>query len=314
MDTVRFGICGTGSFGRRRAKALKQTRGAAVTLGWSRRQTTRDVFSSELDAPTVEHWRDLCESSEVDAVLVCTTNSEHFPHARAALAAGKHVMVEIPLCSSAAQAQELAAMADLNSLVVHHGIQMRHHPDYAEQIEQMRRVGPLLYGIEHSHWGYGPHRRWHQDPALNAGAREFLAFYMPRWMDAFGGVARATGTQSVAEDWSSATIALEFAAGGYCSVGYTLGEDVMDQETERIVGRLGMIRRNDREPHVLVTAEGEQALPTRPMDLVRCDVEAFRDEILGERDHRAPLQTDLRAIELVDLAFGGNVREDGVAD
>jgi predicted dehydrogenase len=42
-------------------------------------------------------YRDLCASDLVDAVLVCTSGS-HVPAAIAALEAGKHVLVEKPLC------------------------------------------------------------------------------------------------------------------------------------------------------------------------------------------------------------------------
>lgn len=303
METIRFGISGTGSFGRTRAKALQKTRGAVVTLGWSRTQPTRDLFSREVDAPTVDHWQELCASPDVDAVLVCSTNVEHFPHARAALAAGKHVLVEIPLSTSAAQAKELAQLAASQSLVLHHGIQVRHHPDYREHIEQIRSVGPLLHGIEHSHWDYGEHRRWNADPALNAGGRDFVAYYMPRWMDAFGEVERATGAQSRADTWSSASITMDFAAGGYFTVGYTLGEGVWSRNTELIVGRDGMIRQDDDNPRVLITADAKRAVALSKVDGVLCEVEAFRDEILGRRDHRTPLQTDLRALDLVDTAI-----------
>ena len=303
MDTIRFGICGTGSFGRTRAKGLQKARGAVVTLGWSRSRSTRDLFSQELDAPTVEHWQELCASPDVDAVLVCSTNVDHFPHARAALAAGKHVLVEIPLSTSAAQAKELALLAASQSLVLHHGIQVRHHPEYREHIEQIRRIGPLLYGIEHSHWAYGAHRRWNADPALNPGGRDFVAYYMPRWMDAFGEVERVTGAQSRADTWSSASITMDFTAGGYFTVGYTLGESVWSRETELIVGRDGMICQDDDNAQVLITADTRQALALSNVDGVQCEVEAFRDEILGLRDHRTPLETDLRALDLVDVAL-----------
>ena len=305
MDTIRFGICGTGSFGRTRAKALQKAQGAKVALGWSRSQSTRDLFRQELNMPTVEHWQELCTNPEVDAVLVCSTNVEHFVHARAALAAGKHVLVEIPLSTSAARARELAQLADSQSLVLHLGIQGRHHPDYVEHVERMQSIGPLLHGIEHSYWDYGSHRRWNADPALNPGGRDFLAYYMPRWMDAFGDVVRATGAQSRADTWSSATITMEFAAGGYCTVGYTLGEGVWSPTTELIVGRTGMIFQDGENESVLTTEDSRKGLVMTKVDGVLCEVEAFRDEILGRRDHRGNLQTDLRALDLVDEGVVG---------
>jgi predicted dehydrogenase len=48
---------------------------------------------------------------ELDAVSVCTWNSEHAPVAIAALNAGKHVLCEKPMATSAAAAQEMLAAA-----------------------------------------------------------------------------------------------------------------------------------------------------------------------------------------------------------
>ena len=303
METIRFGICGAGSFGRTRAKALKRMQGARVTLGWSRTQQTRSKFQQELDAATVEHWEQLCDSPEVDAVLVCSTNVEHFPQARAALAAGKHVLVEIPLSMNAPQARELAQLATAKGLVLHHGLRGRHHPDYAQHIEQIRRIGPLLHGIDNTSWDFGPARTWNADPALNAGGRDFLAYFMPRWMEAFGEVRRVTGTQSRTQSWSAASITMDFSAGGHITVGHAIGEGMLSRPIQMIVGTEGMICQGDDGDLVLITADGEEPLGPRPLDTVQCGCEAFRDEILGLRDHLTPLQYDLRALELVDEAM-----------
>lgn len=302
METVRFGICGTGQFGRSRAKALKEMQGGEVTLGWSRSEQTRQKFQQELDAPTVEHWQQLCESPDVDAVLVCSANVDHFPQAQAALAAGKHVLVEIPLSMNAPQARELAGLAAAESLVLHHGLKWRYHPDHPRHIEQIRRVGPLLNGIDHASWDFGSARRWNADPSLNAGGRDFLAYFMPRWMEAFGEVSRVTGTQSRTHAWSSASITMDFSADGYITVSYAIGEGIWGRDVKLIVGAEGMICQGKDGTLVLTTSDGEQPLEPRPVDAVKCECEAFRDEILGERDHRGPLQHDLRALELVDEA------------
>ena len=54
----------------------------------------------------------------IDAVVVATPTSTHFPLARAALRAGKHVLVEKPLATSARDADELVALADATGLVL----------------------------------------------------------------------------------------------------------------------------------------------------------------------------------------------------
>jgi predicted dehydrogenase len=68
-------------------------------------------------AVTVPHIRciadaaELIRDPEVDAVVIATPIFTHHPLARAALEAGKHVLVEKPLTSSVAHAEELAALA-----------------------------------------------------------------------------------------------------------------------------------------------------------------------------------------------------------
>ena len=303
MEALRFGICGTGAFGRTRARALTALAGARVALGWSRSAATRQRFTDELDAPAVESWQALCESPDVDAVLVCSTNVDHFPHARAALAAGKHVLVEVPLSMTRAQAGELAALAEANGRVLHHGRQWRYHPEYAAFLDQTRRVGPLLFGVDHESWDFGPSRRWNADPARVAGGRDFLAYFIPRWLEAFGEVARVTGSQARADGWAAASVTLQFEAGGFITVSYALGEGLGSWRQREVHGRGGSLRTESDESTVLTTADGEVRADAGGVDLVRCECEAFRDEILSRRDHRPALELDLRAMALVDEAL-----------
>src|SRR5919109_2062123 len=57
-----------------------------------------------------EDFRALCASDLVDAVMVCTSGS-HVPAAIAALQAGKHVIIEKPLCSRVDEAEALVEVA-----------------------------------------------------------------------------------------------------------------------------------------------------------------------------------------------------------
>ncbi len=58
-----------------------------------------------------EDWRDLVARDDLDVVDVCTPNALHAVVARAALRAGKHVLCEKPLATSAAEVAELADAA-----------------------------------------------------------------------------------------------------------------------------------------------------------------------------------------------------------
>jgi predicted dehydrogenase len=65
----------------------------------------------------------LCASDDVDVVCVATPDDRHFGPAKAALAAGKHVLVEKPSVLSLSELDELIALADANGVlckVVYH--------------------------------------------------------------------------------------------------------------------------------------------------------------------------------------------------
>lgn len=63
------------------------------------------------------NYRDLIEDTEIDAVVISTGVSSHFPLAKEALTAGKHVFVEKPFALSSAEAEELVELADRKGLV-----------------------------------------------------------------------------------------------------------------------------------------------------------------------------------------------------
>jgi predicted dehydrogenase len=63
-------------------------------------------------------WRQVIEDAEVQAVVIATPAASHLELARAALLAGKHVLVEKPLAMSVAGVDELAALAAEQRLVL----------------------------------------------------------------------------------------------------------------------------------------------------------------------------------------------------
>lgn len=71
--------------------------------------------------PSVEGVTDahqLIEDKEIDAVVVATPVKFHFSLAKAALLAGKHVMIEKPMASSVAECEELIEIANNKGLVL----------------------------------------------------------------------------------------------------------------------------------------------------------------------------------------------------
>lgn len=301
--SIRIGVCGTGSFGRNRARTFAENEGAVVGAGWSRSEFTRASFAAEYGVPVVDTWQALCAHPEVDAVCVCTPNAQHFSQAEAALKAGKHVLVETPLGVTNQQVAALAALAKAQNLVLHHGAKWRYHPDHRRHIRRLRSVGQLLFGLDYSSFDFGPERRWYMDPVLTGGARAYLPYVMLTWLEAFGAVKRATGSHSTQDSWSAATITLEFVTGGHATVGYALGLGIPEIASRHLVGTGGSVVTEPDGIQVLVQNGNRSELTQRQVDIVACESGAFVQEIRGERDHRTPLDMDLHAWELVDQAL-----------
>src|SRR5580700_5595967 len=117
-QTLRVGLAGAGHFGRYHALKVAASERArlvgvhdpdterAKTVGW------------EAGAPDMAFDSLL---SQIDALIIAAPAESHHALAAAALRTGKHVLVEKPIASDLAQADELAALAQSSGLVLQVG-------------------------------------------------------------------------------------------------------------------------------------------------------------------------------------------------
>lgn len=90
----------------------------------------------------VDDYRQILQDTMIDAVHICTPNASHYPMAKAALLAGKHVLCEKPLSVSVTEAEDLVALArerNLRNCVCHN---LRYYP-MVQQMRGMREAGDL---------------------------------------------------------------------------------------------------------------------------------------------------------------------------
>ena len=81
-------------------------------------------------------YRELLADASVSAVHICTPNHLHFPMAKAALEAGKHVICEKPLATSVTEAEQMVALAKKSGLVNCTFHNIRAYP----QVRNMRSI------------------------------------------------------------------------------------------------------------------------------------------------------------------------------
>lgn len=107
----RIGVIGCGLIGRRRALVAAGDARSVVTVVADTDRGRAESLAVEVGARGVGDWREVVEDPSVDAVVVATPNGYLTEIGCAALAAGKHVLLEKPMGRSLAEANLLAEAA-----------------------------------------------------------------------------------------------------------------------------------------------------------------------------------------------------------
>lgn len=101
------------------------------------------AYAAKHSIPKVhDGYEALVTDPAIDAVYVPLPNALHGRWIRAALEAGKHVLVEKPFAANAAEAREIADLAAASGCVVMEGLHHRYHPA-SVRIEQIIASGEL---------------------------------------------------------------------------------------------------------------------------------------------------------------------------
>ncbi|HCI6695720.1 TPA: oxidoreductase [Klebsiella quasipneumoniae subsp. quasipneumoniae] len=109
-DAIRVGLVGYGYASKTfHAPLISGTSGLALTM-----VSSSDAAKVHADWPgvkVVSAASELLNDPEIDLVVIATPNDTHFPLAKAALEAGKHVVVDKPFTVTLSQARELESLA-----------------------------------------------------------------------------------------------------------------------------------------------------------------------------------------------------------
>ncbi|MGH7540617.1 MAG: Gfo/Idh/MocA family protein, partial [Gemmatimonadota bacterium] len=114
--TIRVAVVGYGYWGSKHARVLTSTPGVIVTIVDTDRARLAQARSAFPAAALEARLSDALPL--VDAVVVATPPRTHAPLAHEVLAAGRHVLVEKPLATSAAACQSLIDRADHTGAVL----------------------------------------------------------------------------------------------------------------------------------------------------------------------------------------------------
>lgn len=128
-EPVAWGIVSTGTIAAHFAEDIRRAGNARLVAVSSRDRARAEAFAKAHGAVRAHgSLRELLADPEVEAVYVASPNHMHAETARAALEAGKAVLVEKPLSTTAAEAEALTALARRKGLFLMEGLWTRFLP------------------------------------------------------------------------------------------------------------------------------------------------------------------------------------------
>jgi predicted dehydrogenase len=188
MKTIRTAIFGSGFMGRVHLDALRRIEHVEVAALVGTNRPVIERLAAEFSIPTTtSDYQQILADPSIDAVHICTPNTQHFAMAKAAFLAGKHVACEKPLTISVDQAQELVALAAgkaLRNCVCHN---LRYYP-MLQHLRRIREDGELgeilsLQGGYSQDWLLlDTDWNWRVDSSIS-GASRCMADIGSHWFD-----------------------------------------------------------------------------------------------------------------------------------
>src|SRR3954454_20592670 len=175
---LRVAIAGTGFIGAVHARSARLAGAALVGVAASSPESARRAAAALGAERAFDSADQLVSADDVDVVHICTPNNLHVPLAEAALAAGKHVILEKPIAMDAESAQAITeAAADAGKIAAVPFV-YRYYPTVREARERVRtgQTGPirLIHGTYLQDWLLRPEDdNWRVETDLGGASRAF---------------------------------------------------------------------------------------------------------------------------------------------
>jgi predicted dehydrogenase len=207
MSRIRTAVIGTGFMGRSHLEALRRVENVdVVEVAGTSLDKARAAGAGYNVLNATGDWHDVIADPSIDAVHITTPNVSHFPIAKAAFEAGKHVLCEKPLAMSVAEAEELVALQARKKLRGGVNHNLRCYP-MVQQMRHMREAGDfgdilVVQGTYSQDWMlFQTDWNWRVDPAVS-GVSRVMADIGSHFFDMAEHVTGLKVT-SVCSDWAT---------------------------------------------------------------------------------------------------------------
>jgi predicted dehydrogenase len=168
---MKVALVGSGLAGRKRVQVLSSCR--LVVCADLVRERAERLAALVPGAEATTNWRAAVERNDIDLVLVSVVHRALPEVTLAAVAAGKHVLVEKPAACRAEQLDPIIAAAERTGVRVRVGFNHRYHPAIlkARELIEQNVLGPLMFVRgRYGHGGRpGYEKEWRADVEQSGG-------------------------------------------------------------------------------------------------------------------------------------------------
>jgi predicted dehydrogenase len=143
MQTIRWGILGTGYIANLFAEGLSVVDDAQLVAVGSRQHAMAEAFGAKWNVPHRHgSYEALAEDPDVDVVYVSSPHPFHYENTLLCLSAGKHVLVEKPFALNARQTREMIDLVRKKRLFLMEAMWTRYIPAMV-QVRQWLASGEI---------------------------------------------------------------------------------------------------------------------------------------------------------------------------
>ncbi|WP_257348885.1 Gfo/Idh/MocA family protein [Pseudalkalibacillus decolorationis] len=337
MGKLKIGVIGAGSISDMHFQSYQKNNEVEIyaicDMNEQRAQEKTNKYGAE---KYYTHYKNLLEDPQVDAVSICTWNNSHAEISIAALKAGKHVLIEKPLCKTVEEAHQIEEAVKESGKVLQVGFVRRFgtNTEVLKKFIDSDELGEIYYAKASCIRPLGNPGGWFADkersgggPLIDLGVHVIdLCWYLmgkPKVKSISGNTYSKLGNRSniknlsfykaadydpdynTVEDMANAIIRFENGASLMIDVSFTLHA----KKEEFAVSLYGDKGGAEIEPELLlVTEKNDTILNAQPqIDSLSFDFnKGFQSEIdhfvsccLGERETISPVQDGVEMMKIL---------------
>jgi len=190
-DHVRIGIIGTSYWVDEFHLPILQDHPHALVHALCGRNAARlEALANKFGVKkTFTDYRQMLEAGNLDAVIICTPEDQHYPMTMAALDVGLHVLCEKPMAFTAAEALEMLQTAEAKQVkhMINFTMRWIPHFQYLKHLVADNYIGKPYHAHFHLLTGWNTDRKgytWYYDPKHSRGDASELGAHLidqARW-------------------------------------------------------------------------------------------------------------------------------------